>query len=550
MNRLQIHLRHSRRFEDGCFARLTWTCAPSFHIDVIDPPASHHGHSRLPAALVPHVSDFALTHFLSSADVHRAWLRAWQAEGITFELDESWSRLCHDRLDATLNSFLAVPPVDLDALLWRITQIGNGHGLPSTLDGMGSWSMALWVLRQMVFQRFAPCDVAEFGRCRRALRDLIQQCPIGRLVCWKYRMEHAVIPAIAHDDEAEESLPSTFEIIQDPIAQQGVWLASLVQQPVFVPPCEGIPLCNFAGEKVIWILHLFSGRRRVGDCHWWLEHIGHHLWPNQPIKILSLDTAVHATLGNLAAGSNYERILRMARQGCFAGTLTGPPCETWSAARHLQLEGVAGPRPLQAVQTPWCIFHRTGKELHQVDTGSQLLLKSWQLESEVVLQGGGSLMEHPWENQADDKASVWRTPTHLQLLMSLPGAHRHRVEQFLYGAAGVKPTCIRALHLGDPAVVAAALEEGRELWRPRPQQQLVGRTSEGAFRTSAAKEYPSALCRTLIVALIRGLRTRAVTEGFRTPVTPDPTAEQWMRAAWNAAQDITKESYLPDYQVL
>ena len=275
--------------------------------------------------------------------------------------------------------------------------------------------------------------------------------------------------------------------------------------------------------------------------------IGHHLWPGRIIRMISLDTAVHSDLGNLASGPNYERVLRLARDGHFAGCLNGPPCETWSAARHLQLS-LPGPRPLRSATSPWCLPHRTGKELRQVDTGSELLMNSWKLEASVVTNGGATLMEHPWENDDTSKASVWRTAAHDQLLMALPDAFRHRIDQYLYGAKGVKPTCLRALNLGPPQVAAACLRDGQELWRVRPAVGLKGKDQNGAWMTSSAKEYPSALCRTLLVTLIKGLRCRADTEGFRNPVLVPPAAEQWMRDAWSASYDISRSSFLPDYQ--
>ena len=67
--------------------------------------------------------------------------------------------------------------------------------------------------------------------------------------------------------------------------------------------------------------------------------------------------------------------------------------------------------------------------------------------------------------------------------------------------------------------------------------KLQGQDAQGKFRTAAAKEYPSALCRSLVVAMIRVLRFRAESEGLRTPAHVLPTAKQWMRDAWNASHD-------------
>ena len=309
-----------------------------------------------------------------------------------------------------------------------------------------------------------------------------------------------------------------------------------------------VPIQLLDGQQYVWILHLFSGRRRIGDCHWWLEHIGHKLWPGVKLRMISLDTAVDPVLGNLDEGSNYNVVLSLARKGLIAGVLTGPPCETWSAARNLELSEAQGPRPLRSAEQPWILPHRTGKELRQTATGTTLLFNSWRIEVTVTLEGGGALMEHPWENGDSDRASVWRTVAHQEWIMNLPEAHRHYIEQFLFGAQGSKPTCLRALNLGSPEIVEQALVDGMELWRTRPTTKLMGRTSNGAFRTAAAKDYTSALCRTMLVALVRGLSHRASSKGVRRPEILTVTESQWLTDAQSVSKSISRESFLPDYQ--
>ena len=203
--------------------------------------------------------------------------------------------------------------------------------------------------------------------------------------------------------------------------------------------------------------------------------------------MVSLDTAVHPILGNLAKGTNFDHVRRLAQQGLVAGVLTGPPCETWSAARHLQDPDCPGPRPLRSAEFPWSLPERTGKELKQRSMGTELLTNSWIAETATVSNGGAAIMEHPWENSQDDRASVWRTDAHESFLMALPGAHRRYVEQYRFGAAGVKPTCLRSLNLGDPDLVGAVLHDGMEPWRVKPTTQLIGKDEKGAYRTAAAK---------------------------------------------------------------
>ena len=437
---------------------------------------------------------------------------------------------------------------DSDAVLWSLSTMADEQDQHLQRSGIGAWALAEWMLQDLRFSRFSHLEVDFFGRCLRAVREFVHLSPVGRLVCWRFRMDTAFKPLMVNEASAIDPPSQDFEMILDPVRDQHSLLFPMLRFPLRAPECHGVPACDGSGRPIVWLLHLFSGRRRIGDCHWWLTHIGHHLWPDVQLRMISLDTAVHATLGNLAAGPNFERVLGLARSGAIAGCLTGPPCETWSAARHLTFDESSGPRPLRSAALPWCLPSCTGKELRQVSTGSHLMLNSLRIEADVVLSGGGSVMEHPTENDQADRASIWRTELHQKWLMQLPGSHRHLIQQYLYGAAGVKPTCLRALNLGPPEYMTAILQEGMEMWRSRPTAKLAGRDEKGAFRTAAAKEYSSALCRTLVVALVKCLRQRASTEGLAMASNFSPADQQWLCDAWSASHIYSLESFLPDYQ--
>ena len=264
--------------------------------------------------------------------------------------------------------------------------------------------------------------------------------------------------------------------------------------------------------------------------------------------MISVDTAIDEVYGDLSSGANFDQILQLAHKGAVAGSLTGPPCETFSAARNLQMEQQQGPRPLRTAAQPWCLQDRTARELRQCDTGSELLMNSFQFEAEVVCAGGGAIMEHPAEPQDEHKVSVWRLECHRQWCMKLPGACHHRIEQWLYGASGVKPTNLRALNLGPPITVGKALISGAEPWRVRPQQGLKGKGEDGKFRTAQAKEYPSALCRSLVVALLKGLQYRIHTAGVRDPVTPSDSELRWIVQMRHQSEVLAHNVFFPDYQ--
>ena len=96
------------------------------------------------------------------------------------------------------------------------------------------------------------------------------------------------------------------------------------------------------------IVHLFSGRRRVADFHWHLDDMARRM--QIQVTVLSLDTAVSGYYGNLEITSTtWSRLCTLYEQKWIAGTLTGPPCETFSEARFTELpDQDQGPRPLRS----------------------------------------------------------------------------------------------------------------------------------------------------------------------------------------------------------
>lgn len=52
----------------------------------------------------------------------------------------------------------------------------------------------------------------------------------------------------------------------------------------------------------------------------------------------------------------------------------------------------------------------------------------------------------------------------------------------------------------------------------------------------------------MLVALVKGLRDRARTEGFRLAPACAQADCQWMLDAWSASSIYTRKSLLPDYQ--
>ena len=131
-------------------------------------------------------------------------------------------------------------------------------------------------------------------------------------------------------------------------------------------------------EGPYYIIHLYSGRRREGDFQEWMEHYLHEGGYHN-VYVLSIDTAVDPEM-NIHSTALWQFFMDVIQQGRCLGILLGPPCETWSAARHHPLCGpdgsvIGGPRPLRHGAHLWGLEMLTWAELQQVHVGNALLLK-------------------------------------------------------------------------------------------------------------------------------------------------------------------------------
>ena len=159
-----------------------------------------------------------------------------------------------------------------------------------------------------------------------------------------------------------------------------------------------VPIWRQPREKIIFLIaHLFSGRRRPGDVHAYLTRRAEEA--NLQVLVLSLDTANSEVMGNLHVSSTtWSQLTRLYREGRVAVTIAGAPCETWSAARHHQLETSddhescqpQGPRPLRSAARIFGLQGLTKRELRQLSRGTQFYLQTtitiaWAICTSILL---------------------------------------------------------------------------------------------------------------------------------------------------------------------
>ena len=267
-------------------------------------------------------------------------------------------------------------------------------------------------------------------------------------------------------------------------------------------PCFEVPRSR-CKERIF--LHVFSGRRREGDLQFFMEKLFDQLCPDGTVLcVVSVDLVINQQWGNVRLPDTQKFWLQGVRAGWVSGALCGPPCETWSQARHVQDEGRSerGPRPLRARDHLWGLESLSLREACQVETGNDLLLFSFELLFELACTEGFGVLEHPKEPEDPEKPSIWRLEI-MRLLVQISGAEVIDLAQGLLGAHSPKPTRLLALNL---PLLRARLRE-HQITSELPKRSAIGKSEDGQWRTSPLKEYPPAMNRALAAAFCSWFHT-------------------------------------------
>lgn len=249
------------------------------------------------------------------------------------------------------------------------------------------------------------------------------------------------------------------------------------------------PPRDFTQHRVI--LHAFSGRRRIGDFQFYLDEFAKNL-AGVTVHVISLDVVISAN-GDLMNEGVREYWTMAVAQGWVVGLLAGPPCETWSRARHRILGSPGGgPRPLRSATELWGLRSLRLRELKQVVFGNTLLIFVVEIMIQLAVSGGFGALEHPAEPDEDHLPSIFKLPL-VRLLKRLPGVDTVRLFQGYLGSESPKPTDLVTLNLPDLAATIKCHHTRTTL----PETRSIGKDAEGNYLTSRLKEYPPAMCRAL-----------------------------------------------------
>ena len=561
VQRLQQHLRWSRKYPHGCLATLKRYFQPLSAPVSCDIPAFAHGFSRLPACAVegPLPDVMETVRQQQQAAQRSDLLQQWERCGFPAQLEPALKAAVFAHCSSTTLQWIHDTPLDelsCDQLMhWWLTSLEELSDSSDTVTHSLTWSFLLWgqtslpeIIEQTEDPDYQICMDQAFHEVSKLfdMSDLLSK--FDRLARAREPVDMELeTPIVVPDSRQAATLePFSLEYFEQPTL-----LRQLVPPVIDWPGAQAVPVVTGLADKpTLIILHMFSGRRRHMDCHYWIHALAKEMLPELNVVSLSMDTAIDGTLGNMMSGPSFNHAVHLAHARAFGLGLTGPPCETWTAARHLQCDELhgRGPRPLRSCLDAWGLAGLSLHELQQLSTGSHLMLHSMLLEILIGLGGGGSIMEHPSLPDNESYASIWRTSVHRALIMRAYLAQMIYVEQWRFGALSVKPTVLRGVGLPK---LARHIHSCRVPNLKRPTAVLAGYDPVAKrFRTSAAKEYPPQFCEAIIRSAFWSLRLRIRSSGLHHVEwqSLDASARSWVQALADRSCSSFSDSFLPDYQ--
>ena len=189
--------------------------------------------------------------------------------------------------------------------------------------------------------------------------------------------------------EAEaEFLATELSEQSDPAAEMGcVPFVSLRENTAFARPTRVS-------------LHLYSGRRRMGDLQHYLDLRSDLAYD---LHVVSLDVQVNPRTGDMTDTRKVDHWVTTVQRGIAVGMHAGPPCSTWSQARWNR--NFPGPGPARSEEAPWGLPELLPHEDASVQLGNLLLLASLRLAEALFICGVFGLSSTPKTQVPDSRPS-------------------------------------------------------------------------------------------------------------------------------------------------
>ena len=327
----------------------------------------------------------------------------------------------------------------------------------------------------------------------------VHLCEIREVVA-AFKHFHHDMTAHAHLDSLLRQARIWFMTEDSEQISQDEWTQAKQQRYIDSPE-----LCTYAHKqptprkspKMLYVLHLFSGVKRTGDFHSYIDALSDKF--SGIFCPISVDIALHATHGDLLRFKTQMFWLQCAADGKIFFVLCGPPCESWSASRMRYLEDGTGPRPIRESSSSsllWGKAQLTLREIKQISFANRLLQFTLLMMSRQLITGNFGILEHPGlatPRHGLQPPSIWLLPC-MRVILRHRCARLLDIYQGFYNAISPKPTTF--LCIADP-IHADLIEEALTHSRTRmslPPALRMERRKDGTFSTNPLKRYPPALC--------------------------------------------------------
>ena len=193
--------------------------------------------------------------------------------------------------------------------------------------------------------------------------------------------------------------------------------------------------------------------------------------------------------GDLTLESSKQFWLERIYSGAICGAGGGPPCETYTAARHME----DGPPPLRSHDWPQGLPHNSLKSWRQTRVGSILMRFMLTMICALARVGGMALLEHPafpvWI-ASKRPSSIWSS-TVVRWLKRLHCAQIVTFDQCLYGCKARKPTTFLLIRMPSLWTEIANLgRAGRCDHPPGTHQVLKGRDAGWCLQHGGGEDIP------------------------------------------------------------
>jgi len=193
---------------------------------------------------------------------------------------------------------------------------------------------------------------------------------------------------------------------------------------------------------------------------------------------------------NLLQDSLFQELCSRIEQGEFQILIAGPPCGTFSRARH---SGPPGPEPARSRQHIWGLPDLSLSNRKQIDQANKLVWRTIQLCRLIHDAKGVFILEHP-EDPGDPFPSIFASPE-LADLISYTHAISVSCCQCMYGAPSRKAARLVGTAPGLDRLNAMCIHRKHKL-------VLKGLNSEGVFFIAAAQQYPPKFNEALVAASV------------------------------------------------